>query len=167
MTLPIIFSVLIFSSGFVQQYVGLEEASLDSVSGYVDDRQNFNQGGGSSIDLQSMSYPMQMFTYIFRPLPFDAHSALALFTSIENTILLILFLYVLFKNKFRLHSFIEGKNAWLLIYASLTCSMLAITTANLGIATRQKWMFMPILIYLLVYAFYQYKQSLRMAGVKK
>jgi len=167
MTLPIIFSVLIFSSGFVQQYVGLEEASLDSVSGYVDDRQNFNQGGGSSIDLQSMSYPMQMFTYIFRPLPFDAHSALALFTSIENTILLILFLYVLFKNKFRLHSFIEGKNAWLLIYAFLTCSMLAITTANLGIATRQKWMFMPILIYLLVYAFYQYKQSLRMAGVKK
>lgn len=114
-----------------------------------------------------MSYPMQMFTYLFRPLPFDAHSALALFTSIENTILLALFLYVLFKNKFRLHSFIEGKNAWLLIYAFLTCSMLAITTANLGIATRQKWMFMPILIYLLVYAFYQYKQSLRMAGVKK
>ncbi|MDM1330999.1 hypothetical protein [Acinetobacter indicus] len=167
MTLPIIFSVLIFSSGFVQQYVGLDEASLDSVSSYVDARQNFNQGGGSSIDLQSMSYPMQMFTYIFRPLPFDAHSALALFTSIENTILLIIFLYVLFKNKFRLHSFIEGKNAWLLIYAFLTCSMLAITTANLGIATRQKWMFMPILIYLLVYAFYQYKQSLRMAGVKK
>lgn len=110
---------------------------------------------------------MQMFTYLFRPLPFDAHSALALFTSIENTILLILFLYVLFKNKFKLHAFVEGKHKWLLIYALLTCSMLAITTANLGIATRQKWMFMPILIYLLVYTFYQYKQSQRMAGVKQ
>ncbi|WP_168409095.1 glycosyltransferase family 39 protein [Acinetobacter indicus] len=166
-TLPVIIAGVVVSSGFVQQYVGLDEASLDSVSAYVDDRQNFNQGGGSSIDLQSMSYPVQMFTYVFRPLPFDAHSALALFTSIENTILLILFLYVLFKNKFRLNYFIEGKNAWLLIYAFLTCSMLAITTANLGIATRQKWMFMPILIYLLVYAFYRYKQSQHTNSTKK
>lgn len=165
--LPVIIAGVVVSSGFVQQYVGLDEASLDSVSGYVDSRQNYNQGGGSSIDLQSMSYPMQMFTYLFRPLPFDAHSALALFTSIENTILLILFLYVLFKNKFKLYAFVEGKHAWLLIYVFLTCSMLAITTANLGIATRQKWMFMPILIYLLVYTFYQYKQSQYMAGVKK
>lgn len=162
-TLPVIIAGVIFSSGFVQQYVGLDEASIDSVSSYVDDRQNSNLGGGSSIDLQSMSYPVQIFTYVFRPLPFDAHSALALFTSLENTILLILFLYVLFKNKFRLYSFIEGKHAWLLIYAFLTCSMLAITTANLGIATRQKWMFMPILIYLLVYTFYQFKKSHRTA----
>ncbi|RVU81350.1 hypothetical protein EOL70_27410 [Leucothrix sargassi] len=165
--LPIIFSALIFSSSFVQQYVGLEEASVDAVSGYVDQRQGYNQSGGSSIDLQSMSYPMQMFTYVFRPLPFDAHSALALFTSIENTILLVLFLYVLFKNKFRPHSFIEGKNAWLFIYAFLTCSILAITTANLGIATRQKWMFMPIFLYLLIYAFYQYKQNRRVINIKK
>lgn len=166
-TLPIIFSALIFSSSFVQQYVGLEEASVDAVSGYVDQRQGYNQSGGSSIDLQSMSYPMQMFTYVFRPLPFDAHSALALFTSIENTILLVLFLYVLFKNKFRPHSFIEGKNAWLFIYAFLTCSILAITTANLGIATRQKWMFMPIFLYLLIYAFYQNKQNRRVISIKK
>jgi hypothetical protein len=166
-TLPIIVAGIIISSGFVQQYVGLEEASIDSVSSYVDQRQGYNQSGGSSIDLQSMSYPMQLFTYIFRPLPFDAHSALALFTSIENTLLLILFLYVLFKNNFRLYSFVEGKNTWLLIYAFLTCSMLAITTANLGIATRQKWMFMPIFLYLLIYAFYQYKQAQRMGGFKK
>ena len=166
-TLPVIIAGIIFSSSFVQQYVGLDEASIDSVSGYVDNRQNSNLGGGSSIDLKSMSYPVQMFTYVFRPLPFDAHSALALFTSIENTILLILFLYVLFKNKFRLNYFIEGKNAWLLIYAFLTCSMLAITTANLGIATRQKWMFMPILIYLLVYTFYQFKESQRVGRLRK
>ncbi|PSD37872.1 hypothetical protein C7E21_10595, partial [Acinetobacter radioresistens] len=115
----------------------------------------------------SMSYPMQIFTYIFRPLPFDAHSTLALFTSIENTILLFLFIYILFISKFRLYSFVEGKNTWLLIYAFLTCSMLAITTANLGIATRQKWMFMPIFIYLLIYAFYRYKHNQYAISIKK
>lgn len=166
-TLPIIVVGIILSSSFAQQYVGLDEASLESVSSYVDQRQGYNLSGGSSIDLKSMSYPMQIFTYIFRPLPFDAHSALALFTSIENTILLFLFIYILFKNKFRLYAFTEGKNTWLLIYAFLTCSMLAITTANLGIATRQKWMFMPIFLYLLIYAFYQYKQNQRVISIKK
>lgn len=166
-TLPIILAGIIFSSGFVQQYVGLEEASIDSVSSYVDQRQGYNQGGGSSIDLQSMSYPVQIFTYIFRPLPFDANSALALFTSIENTIFLILFIYILFKTKFSIRYFVEEKNTWLLLYAFLACSMLAITTANLGIATRQKWMFMPIFLYLLIYAFYQYKQNQRVISIKK
>lgn len=166
-TLPIIFASVMFSSSFVQQYVGLEEASIDSVSNYVDQRQGYNQSGGSSIDLQSMSYPVQIFTYIFRPLPFDAHSALALFTSVENSILLILFIYILFKNRFKVNYFTEGKNTWLLIYMILTCSMLAITTANLGIATRQKWMFMPIFLYLLIYAFYQYKQTQHVISIKK
>ena len=161
--LPAIFAGLFLSLGFVQQYVGLEEASLNSVGDYVEGRQDVNQGGGSSLDIKSMSYPLQMFTYIFRPLPFEAHSALALFTSIENTIMLFLFLYIICKSKFKFGAFVEGKHTWLLIYAFLACTMLALTTANLGIATRQKWMFMPILIYLLVYAFYKHKNKYRLS----
>ena len=153
--LPIIATGLILSLGFVQQYVGLEEASLDSVSSYVDGRQSVNQGGGSSLDIASMSYPMQMFTYIFRPLPFEAHSAVALITSFENATLLLIFLYILTKSSFK--TFFRNENLWLLMYAFLTCTMLALTTPNLGIATRQKWMFMPVLIYLLIYALHDYK----------
>lgn len=163
LTLPIIFTGVFISLGFVQQYVGLEDASLNSVGDYVEGRQDVNQGGGSSLDIKSMSYPLQMFTYIFRPLPFEAHSALALFTSIENTIMLFLFLYIICKSKFKFGAFVEGKHTWLLIYAFLACTMLALTTANLGIATRQKWMFMPILIYLLVYAFYKHKNKYRLS----
>ena len=37
---------------------------------------------------------MQILHYIFRPLPFDAHSALALFTSIRKYILLFI-IYVI------------------------------------------------------------------------
>lgn len=155
--LPLIAAAFIMSMGFVQQYVGLEDASLDSISGYVDGRQSVNQGGGSSLNIASMSYPMQMFTYIFRPLPFEAHSAVALITSIENTILLFVFLYIAFKSKSSLKIFIKNENLWLFMYAFLTCTMLALTTANLGIASRQKWMFMPVLIYLLIYAFHDYK----------
>ena len=155
--LPIIGIGVFLSVGFVQQYVGLEEASLDSVGSYVDGRQGVNSQGGSSLDIASMSYPMQMFTYVFRPLPFEASSAVALVTSLENTILLFLFIYILFKSKFNFRPFVQGKNLWLFTYVFLTCSILAMTTANLGIATRQKWMFMPVLLYLLIYSFHNYK----------
>jgi len=149
------FLIFYLSLGFIKKYVGLDDASLEGLNDYIDHRQTLNQGGGSSFDLTSMSYPMQMFTYIFRPLPFDAHSALALFTSIENTIFLFLFLYILYKARFR--RIIEGKNFWLFTYVFLSCTVLALTTANLGIATRQKWMFMPIIIYLILYSFYKFK----------
>lgn len=155
--LPIILIFSIVALQYVQQYVGLGDVSLDSLDEYVNQRQGFNQEGGSSLDIASMSYPMQMFTYVFRPLPFEAHSIVALITSIENTILLILFMYITFKSKFNFTVLFRNQNLWLFTYAFLTCTILALTTANLGIATRQKWMFMPIFIYLLIYAFNNYK----------
>lgn len=154
--IPIISVGVVITLQFVQQYVGLNDASLESLDQYVDKRQSYNRGGGSSLDISSMSYPMQMFTYVFRPLPFEAHSIVALITSIENTFLLLLFLFISFKSKFNLRVLLENKNLWLFTYAFLTCTILAITTANLGIATRQKWMFMPVLLYLLIYAYHDY-----------
>lgn len=157
LTLPVIAAGLVLSIGFVQQYIGLEDDSLGSIGDYVEGRQGSNQGGGSSLDIASMSYPMQMFTYVFRPLPFEARSLVSLISSIENTILLLLFIYIIYKLKFNLKSFVHDNNLWLFTYVFLTCTILALTTANLGIATRQKWMFMPVLIYLLIDAFYKYK----------
>lgn len=157
--LPFIGIGVFLSIGFVQQYIGLEDASLDNVTGYIDERQVSNLGGGSSLDIASMSYPMQMFTYVFRPLPFEAHNIVSLVTAIENTAILFLFLYILLKIKFDLKIFVQGKLLWLFMYAFLTCTILAVTTANLGIATRQKWMFMPVLLYLLIFAFCQYRTN--------
>ncbi|MDY3306103.1 hypothetical protein [Psychrobacter sanguinis] len=155
-SLPIILGSVVLSLSYVQKYVGLEDGSLETIGAYIDQRQGYNLGGGSSVDIASMSYPMQMFTYVFRPLPFDAHSMVALITSIENTILLLLFLFISFKSKFNLRVLLEDKNLWLFTYAFLTCTVLALTTANLGIATRQKWMFMPVVLYLLIYAYHDY-----------
>lgn len=163
--LPIIAIAVFFSIGFVQSYVGIEDASLDGVSSYIDERQGLNQRGGSSLDIASMSYPMQMFTYVFRPLPFEAHNIVSLITSLENTVVLFLFIYILLKIKFKLGTLLQGKHLWLFTYAFLTCTILALTTPNLGIATRQKWMFMPVLIYLLIFAFYQNKMNNRARAV--
>ena len=157
LTLPIIVGATIIGFKFVQQYLGIDGLSLDSLSDYVDKRQGYNQEGGSSLDISSMSFPMQMFTYVFRPLPFEAHNIQALVTSIENTFFLLVVIYFSYKSNFNFNAYFKKENLWLFIYFFTVCSMLAVTTANLGIATRQKWMFMPIFIYLLIFSMYDYR----------
>ncbi|ENV86245.1 hypothetical protein F940_01558 [Acinetobacter radioresistens NIPH 2130] len=157
--IPVLFGSMFVASGFVKDYVGLEEGSYDDVSAYVGQRQELNLSGGSSIDIASMSYPMQMFTYVFRPLPYESHSLLAFINSLENSLFLFLFLFLLYKSKINLKFLFDNNNLLLLIYTLLVWSILAMTTANLGIASRQKWMFMPILIYFLIYGMAKVNES--------
>lgn len=132
-------------------YIGLSEANnLSDVDQYVDKRQNSNLSGGSSLDISSMSLPMQMITYLFRPLPFEAHSFLALIASLDNVILLGLAImgFTAYLKKYKASIFSNRMFLW--IYFLITLLILSTTTANLGIAMRQKWMFLPCLIFLLL-----------------
>jgi hypothetical protein len=63
---------------FAINYAGLSQVSPEAVSSYIEQRQSYNQGGGGGVDISSMSFPMQLFTYLFRPLPFEARSVFQL-----------------------------------------------------------------------------------------
>lgn len=148
-------SIAIISSAVVvplaMQYAGLGDAqNAADIEAYIEQRQGHNLEGGSSVDISSMSLPMQMFTYLFRPLPFEANNIFALAASVDNIILLFLFILganaILKKSK----PSIESNRAFLWLYAIIVLFILSTTTANLGIAMRQKWMFAPILIFLLI-----------------
>ena len=134
-------------------FVGLENASgSGDVIAYIEKRQGYNQEGGGGIDISSMSPPMQLFTYLFRPLPFEAHSLFALAASLDNLILLGLFI-VGARRIFTYRSLNPRENRiFLWSYALIAWTILALTTANLGISVRQKWMFTPVLLYLLLSA---------------
>ncbi|MWC18601.1 hypothetical protein GQO11_07995 [Acinetobacter johnsonii] len=132
-------------------YIGLGDAEeLSDVDQYVDKRQNSNLSGGSSVDISSMSLPMQMFTYLFRPLPFEAHSMFALLASLDNIILLLLFLLGAKALIRKSQPSIDSSRIFLWSYFYISLIILATTTANLGIAMRQKWMFIPCVIFLLL-----------------
>lgn len=149
-TLPIISIFAVVSLNFVQEYAGLDEASLDGIGDYYESRSGLNMQGGSSIDTSSMILPVKMFSYIFRPFPFEAHSLIALIASIENSLLLIAISYMIYKSKGSFKTIIKHENLWLLLYVIITWIMLSYGLKNLGIAARQKWMFMPVIIYLLL-----------------
>lgn len=130
------------------EFAGLGDAQgAADITDYVEQRQAYNQTGGGAIDISSMSLPLQLVTYLYRPLPFEAHNATSLAASVENVFLIILTLAA-FGAVVRRHAQPVHTKWMLWLYSGGAWVMLAATTANLGIAARQKWMFLPIMIYL-------------------
>lgn len=135
---------------FGLSYAGLGDASdLSDVNEYFETRQGHNLGGGSSVNIAGMPVPMRMFTYLFRPLLFDAGGMLGLVVSIENLMLLTLCLAVAFRTKRTKSTLVRFEFYFLLLFVAASWFILSNTTANLGIAIRQKTMFFPMLIVLL------------------
>jgi len=132
-------------------YSGLgSDADGTDVIEYVEERQTYNMKGGGAVDISSMSLPLQMLTYLFRPLPYEAHSLTSLAVSVENVGLIALLLWAgaQWINGRKFASHVDW--VFLAVFSVSTWVILATTTANLGIAVRQKWMFLPMIILLAV-----------------
>ncbi len=131
------------------EFVGLADVgSLVDVSSGIEERQGYNLEGGGSVDIAQMSLPAQLFTYLFRPLFFDASTLPMLASSVENLLLLGIFVAALVR--IRKLALYEDRFAVFFNVAFLVCLwlVLATTTANLGISVRQKTMLMPSLAFL-------------------
>jgi hypothetical protein len=147
------------------EYTGVDaEQGVAGVVEYAEIRQGYNMHGGGGIDISDMSMAMRLFTYLFRPLPFEAHNIPALAASLDNLFLFLVVLiglWQLIKKKGR--SQLPGAS-FLWMYALTAWVALATTTANLGISVRQKWMFVPMLLLLFISAI---GKSRRRASVRQ
>ena len=131
-------------------YVGLGSGfSAIDFAAFLEQRQIYGREGTLGIDIANMSVLGRILTYLFRPNFFDDAGLLGIVISIENSILLILMTAALSLWFIRRKSKLPRYAWWfLLIYALVSCILLANFTANMGIAMRQKWMFMPMIIVL-------------------
>jgi hypothetical protein len=136
---------------FALNYAGVgNPPATGNLVGYIEQRQQENLEGGGAIDLSSMSLPMQLFTYLFRPLPYEATSIFTLAASVDNIILLGLSIAGIWQLLKRRQKELPGNRAFMWFYAMLAWVILGVTTANLGISLRQKWMLAPMLIFLFI-----------------
>lgn len=135
---------------FSLSYVGLDSLSVDRVDAFVDQRQAYNTQGGSSVDIASSSPPMRLFMYAFRPLFFDAGGVFGLVVSLENLVLFVIFLSFLSGLIRRRSNLTRFQKVFFFLYAAISWIVLANTTANLGIAIRQKTMFTPMLLLIML-----------------
>lgn len=136
---------------FALRYAGVGEVvDVESLTTYIDKRQSYNTEGDGGIDIASMSLPMQLFSYLFRPVIFEARNVFSLAASLDNLLLFGLFVVggvAMLRGR---KSCLNENRTFMWAYALGSWLVLAMTTANLGIALRQKWMFVPMLIFLLI-----------------
>ena len=147
------FSVVAVLIPFALNYAGVgENVDVEQLEQYINKREGYNTEGGGGVDLSSMSLPMKLFTYMFRPLPFEAHSIASFMASLDNIVLLYLFIvgsYYLVKTRLTPELMLHNR-VFMWTYLLGSWCILAMTSANLGIAMRQKWMIAPMLIFLLI-----------------
>lgn len=126
-----------------------QDLNLQNIINYIKQRQEYNwKGFGGGTDIRSMSLPMQILNYLFKPLPYEANSIRSMLASIDNIFLLYLFIIGLY-SKFKGSSVHPNINLiFFMIYGFGLLVILSMTTANTGIALRQKWMVLPFLIVL-------------------
>jgi len=148
--LAVAFIFIVPAALFAVEYVGITDGiSIYSFKEYVEVRQSFNDGN-TGIDISEMNLFEQLFGYLFRPTFLEIDSFFSLAAAFDN--LLLLFLFVI-GGYHLVHT--EGTNfaesrVFLWSYSLMAWLILAMTTANIGIAIRQKWMFVPCLIFLFI-----------------
>lgn len=142
--------LLPYITGLLVQYTDGEA----SVLSFIANRQQMTALGGSAINLLSMSLPEKLFAFVFRPFVLEARSAISLIIAVENLFFLLAFLHLLRGLRFR-----KIWNNDRLQSAAIMCFFtfgswwfFATTTYNLGLASRQKWMVLPLIFLVLLAA---------------
>ena len=117
-----------------------------TVIGIMEYNRTVTEVGNNSIDTSSYNIPLKLFTYMFRPLFFDARGLFPLLLSFDNLVLLLTFTYpflrIMYQLKFRTLK-LNATNYFLIIYSSLSWFFYAQSTSNLGLAARHKIMILP------------------------
>lgn len=155
----VVILVNIFSN--VVQMVGLEEdiTNVTSLSARAFELTKATSG----IDISNYNFFEKLFTFIFRPLFFDAPGILGLIISVENLVYVILALTLF---DFKLFEFFRKGPFFVLaaLFAFITVSIaLAQITGNLGLAIRQKSQVI-FLFFFLILKFMEYKKIVQLKG---
>lgn len=152
----VLFSVLLVGAGIVilpqvLEFIKVDSFTAEALSARAETQAgSLTVGSGSAVDISSYSFPLQVLTFLYRPLFFDADNFGAILSSFDNLMLLLLTFFA-----FRYKPWSTFWKAPFVIKAFLLFGIIgtiafAPTLGNLGIMIRQKNMFTPgILIYML------------------
>lgn len=145
-----VFAAFYFIYSDVLTLVGIDEEQFLSQGLDLTHRATELTKTTSGVDITSYSLPMQVFTFLYRPLFFDAPGMLGLIVSFENVFyLLITFRLLNLKglNYLITSSFLV--KAALVSFVTVTIALAQIS-GNLGLAIRQKSQVMILFLFVIV-----------------
>jgi hypothetical protein len=157
--------------GFIYQdvlnLVGLESETILTEGLDMSHRASELSKATSGLKINNMSLPMQVFTFLFRPLFFDAPGLLGLIVSFENVFLLTITLLFIFKGgiPYIINGDFAIKTAF---FSFMTVSIaLAQISGNLGIAIRQKSQVMILFLFVIIQLYDNKKKQEYVAKLKR
>jgi hypothetical protein len=134
----------------VLSMVGLNEEEFVSEGLNLSNRARELTKATSAVDITNYGLPMQIFTFLYRPLFIDAPGLLGLIVSFENLFYIIISFRVL---NFRAISYLITANFLVktALFSFLTVTVaLAQISGNMGLAIRQKSQVMILLLFIVV-----------------
>lgn len=148
--------VLLLTVGAVITSNHFQLSDLDSTVAFVDTHTRAASSGGSAQQVPEFGgvtdillfLPQGVITVLFRPFPWEAHNAFALFASLENSFLLLLIIIYLRSIRYKLRTDEISQwslviiAAWLIIYALFGYQ-------NLGTAVRYRAPVIPFILMLI------------------
>lgn len=145
---------LMFNS--VLSFIQLENLELSTIENYASSKaRGLNQArSGSGVDISGYPFIFKYFTLLYRPFFFDINGVFAIITSFENLILLLL--SIRFVSIFKLKRFARLGTVVIgsFIFFLVGTSALSLILGNLGIMLRQKNMFIPALLVVILTVFW-------------
>ncbi|WP_373707507.1 hypothetical protein [Kaistella sp.] len=149
----------------VLEFAKIEDASAESFDKFAEGKAAVlsRASTGSAIDISSYPFPLKVLTFWFRPFFFDVRNINGLIASLENLVLVIVFLKAMRSKPlqaFKAAPFVIKGLVFFLIVGTLAFSQ---SLGNVGIMIRMRNMFLPgLLIYMLwIFSYEQERKLIR------
>ncbi|WP_452603018.1 hypothetical protein [Pontimicrobium sp. MEBiC06410] len=154
--------VIIILSPIINEKFKMDIYSIDSINNALS---RFSSRGarsnmpGSTVNFAKSHFLIKMFAFSYLPLFKYADNIFKYIVSLENLSLIVLFLgYFIKGGKYKFFKKGELYLKIMLVYSILTCFVLSLTIYNLGLSTRQKYMYIPY-FYFTILLFFNNKKT--------
>ena len=147
----------------VMEFAKIEEASAEGFDKFATGKAEVlsRASAGSAIDISSYPFPLKVLTFWFRPFFFDVRNINGLIASLENLVLVIVFIKAMRTNPigaFKAAPFVIKGLVIFLLVGTLAFSQ---SLGNVGIMIRMRNMFLPGLIIYMMWVFSYQQQRIR------
>jgi hypothetical protein len=136
--------------GPVQQTLGVDFSSIDSVMGFLDEKRMLGSTVAAATTIGDASLPVRILSLLFRPFFFDANGAMGLVASLENLLVIVAILYLI--SRWRDLKLIASRVFFVrftITAAIILLLSLAFAYYNIGTGLRQRVMAYPMVFALI------------------
>ncbi|HEY0111876.1 MAG TPA: hypothetical protein VGB59_01860 [Allosphingosinicella sp.] len=135
-------------AGLVEGTVnGLSLSSTDSVTEFLESKSQVSEESGADLSITGASFPVKLFSLLFRPMFIDANGAFGYIASLENVVLLLIILTLVRRFGTALAvTRAAGFARFAIFFFIMLTFLLAMVNYNVGLGLRQKMMMMPGLL---------------------